>query len=455
MMLFAIFLSTVLFHVPFVYSENVVSATGGGVVEQGQDLFLTYTIDSDSQDWTMCRWGRYEPSENDLALQYCMFSDAQDPGTVTKLICNPSDLMETNQMEYVGTSKAECKIKVGNTSMDDSVTWAANLGSEPTSKKINVTVATPLDNVTQVINPDPVEAGKESVVSCTVIGGEPVPEITYIFGSVSDNSNLTTSNRIQQTTKMDNGKFKTVSNTTIVPQIKDHGRTIDCVAIQYNKDDPKQILFMETQGTNGSFNANKLTLNVQFPPQPSTENKTYRYVKGSEATISVMIMANPMPTSIKWVIRNANETTGNQTETSNENANAVDIDLPTSEDRNRYNLFNLTNIEDSTKYLANLTVKNVTNSDHLKNYYLMVTNEKGSQNYYFYINVTDFTPPPTTPVAPTTPVDNTTKPSPTGGNGAVTAIVVIVVIAILIVGGVIFYKKYYLNRQTVPHYNLR
>ena len=92
-------------------------------------------------------------------------------------------------------------------------------------------------------------------------------------------------------------------------------------------------------------------------------------------------------------------------------------------------------------------------------HFLMVKSDKGQQTYYFYINVTDYTPPPTTP-DPTTPSpgENSTQSTPSGdkgSNGAVTAIVVIVVLAILIVGGVIFYKKYYLNRQTVPHYNLR
>ena len=71
-----------------------------------------------------------------------MFADltGSEYGTVTKLTCKPSNWMESNQIEYVGTSKSECSIKVKNVSMDDSNTWSVNLGSDVDSKKINVTV---------------------------------------------------------------------------------------------------------------------------------------------------------------------------------------------------------------------------------------------------------------------------------------------------------------------------
>jgi len=460
-MLLAIFISTFLFNVSLVSSANNISASGGGIVAKGQDLILTYSVGADDQGWITCKWGRYEPSENtdEPTFEYCMFADLGGSGNVTKLNCKPSDFMETNQIEYIGATKSECKIKVGNTDMDDSVTWNVALDSDVEPKTINVTIATPLDNATQILDPESVEAGVESVVSCSFIGGEPVPEITVLFGAVSDNSNLTVndSSRVQQTTKMEDGKFKYVYNTTIVPQIKDHGRTIDCVAIQYDKMEPKQILFKDTQGTNGSLNANRLTLNVQFPPQPLMKNKTLDFTKNTDAKISLMIKANPKPTNLTWFVRNQNVTSSNETWT--EVMNAIDISLPTTENRTRYILSNLTDTADSTMFLANLTIKDVTNSDHLKDHYLLVKNDKGQQTYYFYINVTDYTPPPTTQNPPTTqqPGGNTTAPpgDKKSDNGAVTAIVVIVVIAILIVGGIIFYKKYYLNRQTVPHYNLR
>jgi len=462
-MLLTLLISTIFCYIPFVYSANVISATGGGVVAKGHDLILNYTVGKDDEGWTTCKWGRYEPSEDgtETNFEYCMWLDQTGNGTVSLLTCKPKNFNEANQIEYVGTSKSECSIKVGNVSMDDSVSWAAALGSDVTPKKINVTVAMPLDNATQVMNPEPAEVGVESVVTCTVIGGEPIPEITIISGAMSDNSNLTINNssRTQLTTKLENGKSKTVYNVTIVPQVNDHGRTIDCVAIQYDKAEPKQILFKESQGSNGSLNANQLTLNVQYPPQQGKENKTYPIVKGSDASISVMINANPKPTNIMWFVRNSSEASGNQTDSWNENSTSVDISLPSSESRSRYTVPELMDTDEPTMFLAKLNISNVSNSDHLMNHYLMVKNDKGQQTYYFYINVTDYTPPPTTP-DPTTPSpgENSTQSTPSGdkgSNGAVTAIVVIVVLAILIVGGVIFYKKYYLNRQTVPHYNLR
>lgn len=366
--------------------------------------------------------------------------------------------MESNQIQYIGTTKAECKIKILNVSMDDAVTWAANIESDVESQKIDVTVATPLENVTQIIDPESVDAGTESVISCTVTGGEPIPDITFIYGTVDDgNTTLTVKNgsRVQQTVKLENGQFRTISNATVIPQIQDYHREIDCVAIQYDKSDPKQILFKDSQGTNGSFNANTLSLNVLFPPQQGDNNKTtFSYVKGSEAKISIAFMANPKPTSIKWIVRGPNDTASNAT-----TRHKIDIDLPSSEDRNRYTIYNLTHQEPqiSPEYVANLTIANVTNADHLNVYYLIVTNLKGAQNYYFDVNVTDYVPSTTGPPTTTPVVTNTTQTTPEGksSSGAVTAVVVIVVIAILIVGGVIFYKKYYLNRQTVPHYNLR
>jgi len=416
MKLLSIFISTFLFNVSLVSSANNISASGGGIVAKGQDLILTYSVGADDQGWITCKWGRYEPSENsdEPTFEYCMFADLTGSGNVTELNCKPADFMETNQIEYIGTTKSECKIKVGNTDMDDSVTWNVALDSDVEPKTINVTIATPLDNATQILDPESVEAGVENVVSCAFVGGEPVPEITVLFGAVDDNSNLTVndSSRVQQTIKREDGKFIYVYNTTIIPQIKDHGRTIDCVAIQYDKMEPKQILFKDTQGTNGSLNANRLTLNVQFPPQPLMKNETFDFTKNTEATISLMIKANPKPTNLTWVVRNQNATNGNETETWTEVTKAIDISLPTTENKTRYVLSNLTDTADSTMFLANLTIKDVTNSDHLKDHYLIVKNDKGQQSYYFYINVTDFTPPPTTQNPPTTqqPGGNTTAP---------------------------------------------
>ena len=468
-MLFVGFLLLLVVHNPVSHaaSNNSITATGGGIVEKGQDLVLTYNIDQVDDKWFMCRWSRFEPvigNAGDPSEEYCLFTDitSTSTGNVSKQLCNPSDFMETNQMEYIGTTKNECKIKINNVSLDDSVTWAVNIESDATSRKIDVTVATPLDNITQIVAPDPIEAGTEGMISCTVTGGEPTPTITYIYGAIANNANLTVTNRTQDSVKLDNGKFKTVLNSTIKPEFEDHSRQINCVAIQYDKSDPPQILFKESQGTNGTLNASPITLNVVFPPQESDSNQTFHYVKGEEAKISVIFVANPAPTSITWIIQNPNDTdagnnTDNQSPSTNGSTNAVSIELPSTEDRNRYTLYNIS-AQSSIQYLANLTIANISNSDHLNIYYLMVANSLGMQNYYFDINITDFVPS-TTAIPPTTTtqtVDNTTQtPEGKSSSGAVTAIVVIVVIIILIAAGVIFYKKYYLHRQTVPHYNLR
>ena len=133
--------------------------------------------------------------------------------------------------------------------------------------------------------------------------------------------------------------------------------------------------------------------------------------------------------------------------------------MPSSEDNKRYTVYNLTlqNNNSPTEYEAKLDVANITNDDHLNNYYIIVTNLQGSLTFPFNLNITDYVPSTTTPPTTTPVVTNTTQTTPEGkgSSGAITAVVVIVVIAILIVAGVIFYKKYYLNRQTVPHYNLR
>ena len=79
----------------------------------------------------------------------CMFADLTGSayGMVKKLNCQPSNWMESNQIEYVGTSKSECSIKVKNVSKDDSGTWGAKIDSDvdfykttDSYKFINVTV---------------------------------------------------------------------------------------------------------------------------------------------------------------------------------------------------------------------------------------------------------------------------------------------------------------------------
>ena len=65
----------------------------------------------------------------------------------------------------------------------------------------------------------------------------------------------------------------------------------------------------------------------------------------------------------------------------------IDIDIPSNDDKSRYTLYDLAKVgESSTWYVAKLDIAHVTNSSNLKNYYLTVTNQMGSENYYFNLN---------------------------------------------------------------------
>ena len=77
-----------------------------------------------------------------MTYENCMFADLTGSayGMVEKFSCRPSNWMESNQIEYVGTSKSECSIKVKNVSKDDSGTWSAKLDSDVSYKFISVAV---------------------------------------------------------------------------------------------------------------------------------------------------------------------------------------------------------------------------------------------------------------------------------------------------------------------------
>lgn len=436
-------------------AEKKITATGGGVVEQGKSLRLSYGIDDTNKDWFMCTWRRNTFNNGVEVSEYCMFTDSG--GSITKQKCDPSDFMESNYIEYAGVDKSECAIKVNNVSADDSTTWAVNIESDIKNTEIIITVATPLENIT--LRADAIQVGEDGILSCTVTGGNPVPAITFKYGSNSDNTALNvTGNRTQVTTRDENGKLTTVANVTIAPEVKDHGRQIDCAAVQSDSSDTPQVLFADSQGVNGTLSAIPINLNIIFPPQ-AKDNQTFSGVKGAPADISFSFMVNPTPTKIKWVVKDPNDTTSNNTDNQAPSTNEtlamnVTIELPPTENQTRYVVQNVSE-DNAPQFVAGLTISDLVDSDHLNIFYLEVTNSLGTTKYYFDVNITDFvtttTPKPTT----TTVAVITTKPEGKGSSGTVTAVVVIIVILILIVGGVIFYKKYYLQRQTVPHYNLR
>ena len=447
-------------------AENDITATGGGVVEIGKELVLKYNINTVklAENWS-CKWLRYVPTGNNdqTKKEWCIFS-LQTDGGIQKLECSPSNFMETNRIEYTGSNKNECKIKVSNVGMDDSVTWAVNLLSEPVSKKINVTVAIPLDSVSQISDPESIDANEEGVVSCRAVGGQPLPELIVIDGGTADSKKLKVNNQIEQSEKMANGKYITVFNRTIVPKIEDHGRKIYCAAIQYDRSERKNVLFRSTQGTTGLFHANNLTLNVNYPPQPIDHKEIFHVVKGETGQISFTINANPKPTSIKWNMKNNNDLTiGPSVETvpslDETNDAEIDIDFPSNDDKSRYTLYDLAKVgESSTWYVAKLDIAHVTNSSNFKNYYLTVTNQMGSENYYFNLNVTNAIPISTTTTGrfrPQTTIVKTLKVSTIPGhNEVLTDIIIILVLVMVIIGGLIFYKECYQKRQRVPYHNM-
>ena len=173
-------------------ANNTITATGGGVVETGKDLILKYNINSLKPDetWYGCKWLRYETIGNndETKTEYCLFL-LQEDGTAEKFNCNPIDFMETNQMEYIGTNKNECTIKVGNVSVDDSVTWKVNLLSELTGKSIAVTVVTDFVPTTTTTVPTTTTVGTTTPGIATESLNGYVTAI-FLIEDISLNSNI-------------------------------------------------------------------------------------------------------------------------------------------------------------------------------------------------------------------------------------------------------------------------
>ena len=84
-------------------SENSVCAT----IQKGQELILTYNSAPNNLNWITCTWSRYIRAVNwwERKLEFCTFADLTQSQRVKKLICEPSDLMEKTQMEYIATTK--------------------------------------------------------------------------------------------------------------------------------------------------------------------------------------------------------------------------------------------------------------------------------------------------------------------------------------------------------------
>ena len=425
--------------------ENFISTTGGGVIEKGKDLILSHHKGYDYGHWTTCKWRRYGNSRNQYGepmLEYCMFAGRYNhldqSGIVFKLNCKPSDFMEKFHWKYFRYyfKKSKCEIKIASTSEDDIVTWSVSLhtdfdGKNQRKKTFAIATVTPLESAIPFMYPYPVQLSRECAISCTIIEGPPKgvsegeQEISIIFGTVSEKSRLVINESLktQQLSKIEHGMKNYINDTTIIPRVKNNRRTIDCVAIQRDNNVPKQILFKDIKGMNESLYANRLAFNIRFSPQSPRKNETYTCEKNSTASIAIMIHANPKPDAVIWSIEGKNYeryTLPNSTDTRVLLVGFEYDDFP------RYTLYNLTEYSDSAWFVANLTIKDIKDSDQ-KNYYVWVVNEMGmsGMTYAFSINVIDDTPP--------------NDPS----EQAETIILFIVVFVLLIANVVIVYRKYF------------
>ena len=125
-------------------SENSVCAT----IQKGQELILTYNLAPNNLNWITCTWSRYIRAVNwwERKLEYCVFADLTQSQRVKKLICEPSDLMEKTQMEYIATTKSKCEIKVGNigkrfekeSSAPRTISWRVSLDTDRDEKTITI-----------------------------------------------------------------------------------------------------------------------------------------------------------------------------------------------------------------------------------------------------------------------------------------------------------------------------
>ena len=146
-MFIVIFLSILLTNVPCAFGENYINVTGGGVVEEGQDLVLTYHMNSDNVDMEKCKWGKYgfEHKFEDK-LEHCTFQICcSDECTLyfelySKMLCQLPKPGDTNKIEHIGTTKSEIQFKIANTTTDISGVWWLKLNTDVSSLQINVTL---------------------------------------------------------------------------------------------------------------------------------------------------------------------------------------------------------------------------------------------------------------------------------------------------------------------------
>ena len=102
----------------------------------------------------------------------------------------------------------------------------------------------------------------------------------------------TTSYHKESLNSDEEGIFTSVQEIFIKPKIEDHGKVIECKAVQL--DGNNQPLYEMKS-------APQAKLNVTFAPQEAT-NQTLKIKKGQNLTVTFVFKSNPMPNEITWVI---------------------------------------------------------------------------------------------------------------------------------------------------------
>ncbi len=97
---------------PQISTAFELTASGGGIVEPGADLVLTYVpdLDEDETTWDRCFWFWYDSKSEDR--YYCSYDMDPETFEVTQHRCKPADF--SKRIVYSGTplNRDKCQVTV-------------------------------------------------------------------------------------------------------------------------------------------------------------------------------------------------------------------------------------------------------------------------------------------------------------------------------------------------------
>jgi len=196
-----------------------ISATGGGIVKEGQAVTLTYKPQDES--WDRCSWSL---QKEDKTLK-CIFDINTDDGSVDRSKCNSNEFKDT--LEYVGTSIEECSISVKSVrrhsfksiikvllaassyfqvSLLHNGTWVAQAGFDD---DIEIAVVVAEDVKSVEIKAEDLTLGEEGKVTCTIQGGRPAPYVSFTVDGLAEESLISGATTTSQTANED-GVYESV-----------------------------------------------------------------------------------------------------------------------------------------------------------------------------------------------------------------------------------------------------